>query len=73
MLANISYMLILGKPLIFYLGILTILSLFITASLGFLIYTGRMSMDHIKWHWRMAAFALTLGLIHGILGVLLYF
>lgn len=72
MLENISYMLIFGLPLIVYLGIATIISFFITAALGVLIYTGRMSMDHIKWHWRMAAFALTLGLIHGILGVLLY-
>ncbi|MCL4384549.1 hypothetical protein M1116_03780 [Patescibacteria group bacterium] len=65
-------MLILGKPLMMYLGILTISSFLTTALVGFLNYKG----NHVipfKWHPRLAALSITLAIIHGILGILAYF
>jgi hypothetical protein len=71
MLQNITYFLIFGKPLIMYLGIITLLSFLITATIGILIVTGK--GIPFKWHKFMAFTSLTLALIHGILGILLYF
>ncbi|VVB73283.1 Uncharacterised protein [uncultured archaeon] len=71
MLQDITYMLIFGKPLIFYLGLAVLLSFLATATLGYLIHTGRVRTD-LKWHLRLAAFSILLALVHGALGALLY-
>ncbi|MDD5337052.1 MAG: hypothetical protein PHS02_01060 [Candidatus ainarchaeum sp.] len=72
MLQEISYYLIFGKPLIMYLGVATMISLLATATIGFLNYTGRKTIP-FKWHPRMAALTIILAVVHGVLGVLLYF
>ena len=72
MLTNITYYLILGKPLIMYIGILTLLLLLSTATLGFMIFRGIGSVD-IKWHHRMAVTTLCIEIIHATLGILAYF
>jgi len=71
MLENISYFLIFGKPLIWYLGMMTLLSLISTAAIGYLNFKGKM-MVPFKWHPRIAALTLILALIHGSLGLMLY-
>jgi len=72
MLQNITYFLIFGKPLIMYLGIITLLSFLITASIGLLITKG-LGKIPFRFHYTMASISIALAIIHGILGVLLYF
>ncbi len=71
MLENISYFLIFGRPLIWYLGILTFISLVSTATVGYLNFRGKMIIP-FRWHPRLAALTLTLAVIHGTLGLMLY-
>ena len=71
MLTEISYYQINGRPLIFYLGLLTITSLLITASLGFIHFKGYARFPFI-WHPVMAGISIILALIHGVLGFLAY-
>lgn len=73
MLQEITYYLIFGKPFIMYLGIATLLSFLITAFIGFSVYHRRMAIIPFKWHPKMAALSIALAIVHGILGVLLYF
>lgn len=68
-LLNISYYLIFGKPLIFYLGIITMISLFTTATLGYLTYKGK---NTFSYHRAFAITTISLTLIHGILALLVY-
>lgn len=72
MVAAFAYTLILGKPIVFYLGILTYLSFLFTATLGYFYFTGKPILP-FKWHPRMAATSLILGLIHGALAASIYF
>lgn len=71
MLSKVAYFLIFGKPLIMYLGIATLLSFLTTAAIGFLNYHGIHKIP-FKWHPVMAVISITLAIIHGILGILLY-
>lgn len=71
MFYQIAYYQILGKPLIMYLGILALASLFSTATLGFLIYRGK--PIPISIHYKMAATTIILALIHAFLGLGIYF
>ncbi len=70
MLNNITFYLILGKPLIMYLGILTFLSLITTAIIGYFLKIGKIK---IKYHLLAVIITITLAIIHGLLGILLYF
>lgn len=72
MLRDVSYYLIFGKPLIMYVGILTLLSFLFTALIGFLNFRGNHKIP-FRWHPKMAVLSITLALIHGVLGILLYF
>jgi len=72
MLENISYYTIFGRPLILYLGIITICSFALTAAIGYTNLHGK-PIAEFKWHPRMAAISLTLAIIHGTLGILHYF
>lgn len=71
MLQNISYYQILGLPFILYLGIITIGLFLVTAILATLKRKGKLKMS-IQWHYRLAYISITLGIIHGILGILIY-
>ena len=71
MLENITYFLIFGKPLIFYLGIITLSSFLLTASVAVLNRRG-ITVIPFKWHPRLAALSITLGIVHGTLGLLVY-
>ena len=72
MLENITYYQFFGKPLILYLGVLTLLSFLFTASIAILNKRG-INKIPFKWHPRMAIFSIILAIIHGILGLLAYF
>lgn len=72
MLVRIAYLSILGKPLIMYLGILTLFSFLFTAYIGFMNLRGKTKIP-LKWHFRMAGISLTLAVIHGILGISRFF
>jgi len=72
MIIKIAYFLIFGKPLIFYTGILTILSFWFTASIGYLNFKGSHAIS-FKWHPLMAAISILLSIIHGILALSIYF
>jgi len=71
MLSEISYYLIFGKPVILYLGVLTLLALLLTASIPVLNRKG-VRVIPVKWHPYCAAATILLALIHGALGVLAY-
>ncbi len=72
MLQEVSYFLIFGKPLILYLGFITICSFLVTASIPLLRKRGLIHVP-FTWHVRMAGLSIALGLFHGILGMLAYF
>lgn len=69
MLANIAYYPVFGKPLILYWGVLTLTSFLLTALIGFLNYRGIHKIP-FRWHLRLAILSISLGIIHGTLGIL---
>jgi hypothetical protein len=72
MLQEVSYFLIFGKPVIMYLGIVTLVTLLLTATIPVLNKKG-IRIIPFSWHQRCAALAISLAIIHGILGVLAYY
>ena len=72
MLNNITYYPIYGKPFILYLGIITLISFVITASIGISIHEGLRNIK-FKWHPIVAGISISLAVIHGTLGILAYF
>ncbi len=72
MLQNITYFLIFGKPVIMYFGIITLLSFLVTATMGVMIIKG-IGKIPFKWHMIMAFVSILLAIIHGVLGILIYF
>lgn len=67
---------IFGKPLIMYIGILVFLLFITTATLGYMIFKGiKLNGVPVKlnWHKAFAISAISLGVIHAILGILLFF
>lgn len=72
MFQDITYYLIFGKPLIMYLGILTLLAFLFTASIAIMTMKGFRTIP-FRWHPRCAALAIVLAVVHGLLGVLAYF
>jgi len=71
MLNEISYYLIFGKPLIMYMGIITLSSFLFTATIGFLNLRGN-AVIPLKYHFMMAKISLALAVIHGTFGILAY-
>lgn len=67
MLSEIAYFPILGKPLVLYLGIATLLLFITTASIGLMIFRG--VRIPFKFHPIMAGIAVSVGVAHGILGL----
>ena len=72
MIKQIAFYIILGKPLIMYMGIITLLSLLFTASISILNKKG-ITIIPFKWHKRMAMITIILALIHSLLGLSLYY
>jgi len=71
MFQDITYFLVFGKPLIMYLGILTLLAFLFTASIAVMNMRGIRTIP-FRWHPRCAVVALFLALVHGSLGILAY-
>ncbi len=61
----------LGIPTAIWLGLLTILSLFVTFSLGIAMIKFR--KDVLRYHMRMAFITITLAVIHLVFAVALWF
>jgi len=72
MLTGISYFMIFGRPLIMYLGMVTLLMFLVTASIAILNMKGIVTLP-FAWHPRLAVLSICLALIHGMLGILAYF
>ncbi|MEK6864274.1 MAG: hypothetical protein AABX27_03205 [Nanoarchaeota archaeon] len=70
MLNNISFYMIGGKPLIMYGGIIVLLLMLATATLGAMVLKGKIQF---KYHKAMAISTIIAGLLHGILGMLSFF
>jgi len=71
MFTSIAYFLILGKPVIFYLGIMTLVSFFFTAYIGYSNMKGNHRIS-IKYHFLMAKISFALAIIHGFLAASTY-
>lgn len=71
MFSEFAYSLIFGKPVIFYLGVITLFSFFFTASIAMMNKRG-ISYISFKWHPRMAKISLVLALAHGFLALSYY-
>jgi hypothetical protein len=69
MFYQIAYYVILGLPVIAWGGILTLVSMLMTATLGYLFYTGKVRFP-FYWHPTMAITTITLALLHGTVGIL---
>jgi len=72
MLEYITYYQILGKPLILYGGVATLISLLSTAMISVLNKRG-IHVIPFRWHSRLAALTIALALVHGAMGLLAYF
>jgi hypothetical protein len=71
-IAQLSYYQILGKPIVMYLGILTIILFFATAAIPYLKRKGFSRIPY-SLHPTLAKIALTSALIHAILAISAYF
>ncbi len=72
MLSQIAYYLIFGKPLIMYGGIITF-TVFVIVFLIPVLKTQGVNFLSFKWHKKLAWLAILLSLIHGTLGMAIYF
>ena len=64
--------LFLGKPLIMWGGLLTFLLFLLAATVGYLIFHGKIKLS-VNAHINLARVALLFGLIHAVIGILLFF
>jgi len=71
MVGQIAYTLIFGKPVIVYLGILTLALLLLTAAIPVLNRNGIRTIP-LAWHPRCAIATICLAIFHGMLGILAY-
>ncbi len=69
---KLTYFMILGKPLIFYTGILTLLLLFLTASVSILAKYNIKWLPQ-RWHKHLATATMIMAIMHGIMGLANYF
>jgi len=67
----IAYAPVLGRPLILWAGLSTLLLLLLTATVAGLNRRGIHTIP-LVWHFRLAYLTIILALAHGILGLLLY-
>ena len=71
MFQQYTYYLIFGIPFIVYLGILVLILFVVTALLALLKKKGMIKIS-ILWHFRLAYLSISLGFLHGLLGLLAY-
>lgn len=71
MIRTIGYTMILGKPLILWGGVVTLICLLITAGISILNNRGNHKIP-FQWHPRMAKVTIVLGILHGVMGLASY-
>ena len=72
MLEQITFYPILGKPLIMYGGIFTMLAFAATGAVAIINQKGIRKIPFI-WHTRLAYLSFALAIFHGLLGLMIYF
>jgi hypothetical protein len=72
MIAQFAYSIYFGLPVVAYAGMLTLLLLLTTATLGYLSLHGKIQ-NGFKYHFFMARTTIVFALIHAILAVSIYF
>ncbi len=73
MLVKIAFFMILGKPLVMWMGVLTLLTFFVAAAIAILGMKGKLgTFNHFVWHMRVARLGLGLAILHGILAAAIY-
>ncbi len=71
MIHKFALTLFLGQPLVMYGGILTLLLLLFTATVGALNFKG-ITIVPFKWHPRLAIITIVVAIIHAILGLSIF-
>jgi len=71
MITQIAYHTILGIPVVAYLGMVTLLLLLSTATVGFLNFRGNTKIP-FKWHPRLAGTTIAAAVIHAIFALSIY-
>lgn len=73
MLTKVAFFMILGRPVVMWMGVLTLLTFFAAAAIAILGRKGRFkTFNHYVWHIRVARLGLGLAVLHGMLAVSLY-
>lgn len=72
MISQIASTQMFGMPLVVYGGIITLLSFLFTASISVMNKRG-ITVIPFKWHPVMAAISIILALIHGLMGISMFF
>jgi hypothetical protein len=71
MINDLIYYPIVGVPFIVFLGMITIFMFCLTAFIAIMKRKGEIKLS-IKWHFKLAYLSILLGIIHAILGLMLY-
>jgi len=66
MISNPGLIIIFGLPLYFYLGIVTLISLILTAVFGWFYIKGKYGVQ-LSWHMNLAKITILVAFIHGTL------
>ncbi len=73
MLSNIAYYMIFGRPLVLWLGLLSLLLILFAALIATLNMKFKIRVIPFKWHSRVAVIAVIVSLAHGILAIWINF
>ncbi len=71
MIHKAAFFPIFGHPLIIYIGILTVVCILCTATIGLLNYKG-IKIIPFKWHIIFAVTTISLALVHGLFGLSIF-
>ncbi|MDD2487313.1 MAG: hypothetical protein PHS92_03015 [Candidatus Gracilibacteria bacterium] len=69
MIQTITYTLILGKPVIMYMGIITYILILLTMSVAVLNLHFQIRIINFKWHPRLAVLTIIFATLHEIMGM----
>ncbi len=73
MLSNIAYFMIFGRPLVLWLGLISLILIILAALIATLNMKFKIRVIPFKWHSRVAGIAVVFSLIHGILALWINF
>lgn len=72
MLGQIAFYSIMGKPVMFYMGIIALILFIITGMIPLLRQRAILNIP-MEWHFRLAKIAIVIALLHGIFALSAYF